>query len=70
MRKEDKKRNEMWKIGSEELQDYLHFQKLGFVKENKKGKGSYKREKKNYAFDEDAQFFLIQVYVSCSVLSS
>ena len=54
MRKEDKKRNEMWKMGSEELQDYLHFQKLGFVKENKKGKGSYKREKKNYAFDEDA----------------
>lgn len=56
MKRKDKKRNEMWKMGSEELQNYLHFRSLGSVKENKKGKGSYKR-KKNYAFDEDAQFF-------------
>lgn len=52
MKRKNRKKGEMWKMGSEELQSYLHFQKLGSVKENKKGKGSYKREK-NYTFDED-----------------
>ena len=52
MKKEKQRKNEMWKMEGEELQSYLHFRKLGSAKENKKGKGSYKREKKNYAFED------------------
>ena len=36
----------------EELQQYLHFRKRGGRVENKKGKGSYKREKKNWGNEE------------------
>jgi stalled ribosome alternative rescue factor ArfA len=47
-----KKTNEidrrMFKKEGEELQQYLHFRKRGSVVKNKKGKGSYKREKKNW----------------------
>lgn len=47
MKKEEKKMyKEARKKNSEELQQYLHFKKRGFVIENKKGKGSYKRNKK------------------------
>ena len=38
----------MFKKEGEELQQYLHFRKRGSVVENKKGKGSYKRKKKNW----------------------
>lgn len=37
----------MFKMGKEELNEYLHFRKLGFVIENKKGKGSYTRKEKH-----------------------
>lgn len=33
-------------MDKEELQQWLHFRKAGFVKQNKKGKGSYKRKSK------------------------
>lgn len=47
MKKEEKKMyKEVRKKNPEELQQYLHFKKRGFVIENKKGKGSYKRNKK------------------------
>lgn len=37
------------KKSNEELQMYFHFKKRGFVKDNKKGKGSYnRRDFKNY----------------------
>ena len=39
--------NRIFKKEGEELQQYLHFRKRGSVVQNKKGKGSYKREKKN-----------------------
>lgn len=35
----------MFKKEGEELQQYLHFRKRGSVVENKKGKGSYNRQK-------------------------
>jgi stalled ribosome alternative rescue factor ArfA len=35
----------------EELQQYLHFRKRGSVVENKKGKGSYNRQKFKKNFD-------------------
>jgi stalled ribosome alternative rescue factor ArfA len=45
-----KKTNEidrrMFKKEGEELQQYLHFRKRGSKVQNKKGKGSYKRNKK------------------------
>ena len=41
----------MFKKEGEELQQYLHFRKRGSVVQNKKGKGSYKREKKNWGDD-------------------
>ena len=37
----------MFKKEGEELQLYFHFKKRGFVKKNKKGKGSYKRKDKH-----------------------
>ena len=47
MKKEEKKMyKEARKKNLEELQQYLHFKKRGFVIENKKGKGSYRRNKK------------------------
>lgn len=36
----------MFKKSPEELQQYLHFKKRGFAIENKKGKGSFKRNPK------------------------
>ena len=51
-----KKTNEidrrMFKKEGEELQQYLHFRKRGSVVKNKKGKGSYKREKKNWGDEQ------------------
>ena len=35
----------IYKKTGEELQQYLHFRKRGSVAENKKGKGSYNRQK-------------------------
>lgn len=35
----------MFKKEGEELQQYLHFRKRGSTVENKKGKGSYNRQK-------------------------
>ena len=35
-----------FKMGSEELQEYLKFRKKGFTVRNKKGKGSYTRKEK------------------------
>lgn len=35
----------MFKKEGEELQQYLHFRKRGSVVNNKKGKGSYNRQK-------------------------
>ena len=35
----------IFKKEGEELQQYLHFRKRGSVVENKKGKGSYNRQK-------------------------
>ena len=37
----------MFKKSPEELQQYLHFKKRGFAIENKKGKGSFKRNPKH-----------------------
>ena len=36
----------IFKKEGEELQLFFHFKKRGFVKKNKKGKGSYKRKNK------------------------
>ena len=36
----------IFKKEGEELQQYLHFRKRGSTVQNKKGKGSYKRNKK------------------------
>lgn len=35
----------VFKMEGEELQQYLHFRKRGSVVENKKGKGSFNRQK-------------------------
>ena len=42
----------MKKKTGEELQQFLLFKRRGFVVENRKGKGSYKRQKKNWGTDE------------------
>ncbi len=54
MSKRSKKKvdRRMFKKEGEELQQYLHFRKRGSVVENKKGKGAYKREKKNWGDEE------------------
>ena len=48
MSKKSKKKidRRMFKKEGEELQQYLHFHKRGSTVQNKKGKGSYKRNKK------------------------
>jgi stalled ribosome alternative rescue factor ArfA len=45
MNKKKKINKSMFKMEGEELQQYLHFRKRGSVVENKKGKGSYNRQK-------------------------
>ena len=47
MSKKSKKKvdRRMFKKEGEELQQYLHFRKRGSRVENKKGKGSYNRQK-------------------------
>lgn len=40
-----KKKIKRYKMTPEELQNWLHFRNAFSVKENKKGKGSYKRTK-------------------------
>ena len=42
----------MFKKTGEELQQYLHFGKRGSVVENKKGKGSYNRQKFKKGIDD------------------
>ena len=37
----------MFKKSSDELAMYFHFKKRGYIKQNKKGKGSYKRKAKH-----------------------
>ena len=48
MSKKSKKKvdRRIFKKEGEELQQYLHFRKRGSTVQNKKGKGSYKRDKK------------------------
>lgn len=41
----------IYKKTGEELQQYLHFRKRGSVAENKKGKGSYNRQKMKKEID-------------------
>jgi stalled ribosome alternative rescue factor ArfA len=43
--KKEKIDRRMFKKEGEELQQYLHFRKRGSRVENKKGKGSYNRQK-------------------------
>ena len=43
----------IFKKSPEELQMYYHFKKRGFKIENKKGKGSYKRNKKHKGKEYD-----------------
>jgi stalled ribosome alternative rescue factor ArfA len=43
--KEKKIDRRMFKKEGEELQQYLHFRKRGSVVKNKKGKGSFNRQK-------------------------
>jgi stalled ribosome alternative rescue factor ArfA len=38
----------MFKKEGEELQQYLHFRKRGSVQQNKRGKGSYNRQKQKH----------------------
>ncbi len=45
MKNKDKLNNRMFKKEGEELQQYLHFRKRGSIVQNKKGKGSYNRQK-------------------------
>jgi stalled ribosome alternative rescue factor ArfA len=47
MKKETTLDKRIFKKSPEELQLYMHFKKRGFVIENKKGKGSYKRKPKH-----------------------
>ena len=42
----------IFKMKPEELEMYLYFKKRGFKKENKKGKGSYKRNQKHKRKEE------------------
>ena len=55
MTKKNKKKidNRMFKKEGEELQQYLHFRKRGSVVENKKGKGSYNRQKSKRVGDDE-----------------
>ena len=46
MNKEKKMINRPLKKSAEELQQWMHFKKRGHVVPHKKGKGSYKRNKK------------------------
>ena len=46
----------MFKKEGEELQQYLHFRKLGSRVDNKKGKGSYKRKKEKQKTREDVAY--------------
>ena len=46
-------KNSMFKKEGEELQLYLHFRKRGSVVANKKGKGSYNRQKFKRGQDDD-----------------
>lgn len=43
----EKTNNSQWKMEGDELQDFLHFRKRGFILPNKKGKGSYNRKEKH-----------------------
>lgn len=43
----EKEIKHMFKKSPEELALYTHFKKRGFVKKNKKGKGSYNRKRKH-----------------------
>lgn len=43
----EKEIKHMFKKSPEELALYIHFKKRGFVKKNKKGKGSYNRKRKH-----------------------
>ena len=52
MGKKKKIDNQVFKMEGDELQQYLHFRKRGSVVENKKGKGSYKRQKKNWGDEQ------------------
>ena len=44
-------KKEMFKKTGEELQEYLRFRRRGSVVPNKKGKGSYDRNKMKKSFD-------------------
>lgn len=44
------KKRQYAKMAPDELQEYLHFKKRSFVVPNKKGKGSYKRQKQKFDF--------------------
>ena len=50
--KEKKIDRRVFKKEGEELQQYLHFRKRGSKVENKKGKGSYNRQKNKRWGDE------------------
>ena len=39
--------SEYRKLNKEELSDYLHFRKRAFIRNNKRGKGSYSRKCKH-----------------------
>ena len=52
MKNKDKLNNRMFKKEGEELQQYLHFRKRGSVVQNKKGKGSYNRQKMKRSDEE------------------
>lgn len=52
MKKNKKIDRRIFKKEGEELQQYLAFRKRGSVVENKKGKGAYKREKKNWGDEQ------------------
>ena len=43
----NKELKQMFKKSSEELALYMYFKKRGFIKKNKKGKGSYSRKRKH-----------------------
>ena len=51
-KKKKKVDKRMFKKTGEELQQYLHFRKRGSVVENKKGKGSYNRQKFKKGIDD------------------
>lgn len=55
MAKKNKKKinNSIFKKEGEELQQYLHFRKRGSIVENKRGKGSYNRQKSKRVSDDE-----------------